>query len=263
MRLVLLLWLASACTTPAPPERAASHRTLGHAHNDYDHARPLLEALDAGFRSVEVDIYYAGGTLAVSHDGGRSEGTLEALYLAPLQRRIDSHHGTVDGDGQPFRLVIDLKDRRDELPAAIDAVFSRYPMLSRFVGDTYVRGPVEVVFTGDEAMKRAMVARTPWGTRDTNVFSTTDPVTDARWTEYALPWSTSIDWNGDGTIPADEQRTLQYLVGYAHALHRTIRFYGAPDRPLVWAAEAAAGVDFISTDDLAGLARFLGSRAAR
>jgi hypothetical protein len=219
----------------------------------------LLDALEMGFRSVETDIYFAGGKLAVSHDGADSSGTLESLYLAVLQDQIARHHGSVHGDGEPFRLVIDLKDRSDELPGAIEAVFARYPMLSRFDGATYVRRPVEVVFTGDEAMKRAVVSRTRWGTRDTHVVSTTEPV-DARWTDYALDWSESITWNGDGAIPDEERRTLAYLVGYAHDRHRKIRFYGAPDRPSVWAAEAAAGVDFIGTDDLAGLARFLGSR---
>jgi hypothetical protein len=233
---------------------------IAHSHNDYAHARPLLDALDAGFRSVEADVYYAGGKLAVSHDGKGATGTLESLYLAPLQARIASHHGSVYGDGEPFRLVIDLKDADDHLPAAIDAVFARYPMLARFAGDHYVRGPVEIVFTGDEAMKRAVVARTCWGTRDTNVFSANEPVVDTRWTDFALDWHESFDWDGDGTMPDDDRRTLAYLVGYAHALHRKLRLYGAPDRPSVWAAECAAGVDFISTNDLAGLARYLRSR---
>lgn len=236
------------------PQKAP--QCVGHAHNDYAHGRPLLDALDAGFRSVEADVYYAGGKLTVSHDGRSSPGTLESLYLAPLQARIITHGGSVYGDGQPFRLVIDLKDAQPELPATIASLFARYPMLARSGG----AGPVEVVFTGDDTMKKAVVSKLPWGTRDTNVFSTSESVTDARWTDFALKWSDCVDWDGDGAISADDQQTLVYLVGYAHALHRTIRFFGAPDRPAVWAAEAAAGVDFISTDDLAGLARFLRAR---
>jgi hypothetical protein len=267
LRYVLFASLVAACSAPpiskTPTERAPVAKFLAHAHNDYEHARPLLDALDAGFRSVETDVYYAGGTLAVSHDGLRSKGTLESLYLAPLQERVTRHGGSVYGDGKPFRLVIDLKDAHDELPAAIDAVFARYPMLSRFVDGTYVPGPVEVVFTGNEAMKRAVVSHTCWGTRDTNVFSTTESVLDTRWTDYALDWKQCVDWNGDGAMPEDERRTLAYLVGYAHALHRTIRIYGAPDRPSVWAAECAAGVDFISTNDLSGLSAFLKNRLAR
>lgn len=271
MRYVLLAALAVACT--APPSAIDQNRSArpsiaptslaAHAHNDYEHARPLLDALDAGFRSVEADVYYAGGKLAVSHDGKTSKGTLESLYLAPLQQRIASHHGSVYGDGKPFRLVIDLKDADDNLPTAIDTVFARYPMLSRFLGGAYVRGPVEIVFTGNDAMKRAVVSGTCWGTRDTNVFSTNESILDSRWTDYALDWAQCIDWDGTGTMPEDEQRTLAYLVGYAHALHRKIRIYDAPDRPAVWAAESAAGVDFIGTNDLGGLSHFLKNRLAR
>jgi hypothetical protein len=269
LRYVLFASFAAACTVPptstigqAPSSHrpVAAPRFLAHAHNDYEHARPLLDALDARFRSVEVDVYYAGGKLAVSHDGTASKGTLESLYLTPLQERIASHHGSVYGDGKPFRLVIDLKDADDNLPAAIDTVFARYPMLSRFVGGAYVRGPVEIVFTGNEAMKRAVVARTCWGTRDSNVFSAKESVLDTRWTDYALDWKQCVDWDGNGPIPDDERRTLAYLVGYAHALHRKIRIYDAPDRPSVWAAECAAGVDFIGTNDLAGLSQFLSAR---
>src|SRR6478672_5812077 len=31
-----------------------------HAHNDYEHARPLYDALDQGFTSVEADVYTVG-----------------------------------------------------------------------------------------------------------------------------------------------------------------------------------------------------------
>ena len=32
-----------------------------HAHNDYYHKRPLLDALDQGFCSVEADVFFAQG----------------------------------------------------------------------------------------------------------------------------------------------------------------------------------------------------------
>lgn len=46
-----LTWLAGA--TAEPP---ADPWTRAHAHNDYYHRRPLLDALDHGFLSVEADI---------------------------------------------------------------------------------------------------------------------------------------------------------------------------------------------------------------
>ena len=61
-----------------------------HAHNDYVHARPLLDALDRGYGSVEADIYLVDGALLVAHarDSVRADRTLESLYLAPLRAWI-------------------------------------------------------------------------------------------------------------------------------------------------------------------------------
>ena len=57
-----------------------------HAHNDYLHERPLLDALSHGFCSVEADIFLANDELQIGHfrfqlKQGR---TLQKLYLDPL-----------------------------------------------------------------------------------------------------------------------------------------------------------------------------------
>ena len=54
-----------------------------HAHNDYHHPRPLLDALDHGFCGVEADIFLVDGELLVGHDRTelKPERTLESLYL--------------------------------------------------------------------------------------------------------------------------------------------------------------------------------------
>jgi len=59
-----------------------------HAHNDYLHPRPLLDALDHGFTSVEADVWIVNGALLVAHDQRdvMPERTLRALYLEPLRR---------------------------------------------------------------------------------------------------------------------------------------------------------------------------------
>src|SRR3954469_7012674 len=61
-----------------------------HAHNDYEHARPLAEALEHGFTSVEADIWLVDGQLLVAHDRDKVDTarTLESLYLAPLRKSI-------------------------------------------------------------------------------------------------------------------------------------------------------------------------------
>src|SRR6476469_2222716 len=68
-----------------------------HAHNDYDHPRPLFDALDHRFGSVEADIYLVDGQLLVAHDPVDLDPTrtLESLYLDPLAARVGANHGSV------------------------------------------------------------------------------------------------------------------------------------------------------------------------
>ena len=88
-----------------------------HAHNDYEHERPLLDALDHGFTSVEADIYLVDGQLLVGHDPEdlTPERTLQSLYLEPLRKRVLANGGNVYPSGKrsgkptEFQLLIDIK----------------------------------------------------------------------------------------------------------------------------------------------------------
>ena len=71
--LLLALFGLVAATLPAAATPAARpyHVTplrQAHAHNDYEHVRPLHDALDHGFTSVEADIFLVDGDLLVAHD---------------------------------------------------------------------------------------------------------------------------------------------------------------------------------------------------
>jgi len=81
--------VADASATVKPLSRA-------HAHNDYEHARPLSDALDHGFCSVEADIWLVGDELLIGHDRKdlKAGRTLETLYLDPLRARIKSNEAT-------------------------------------------------------------------------------------------------------------------------------------------------------------------------
>src|SRR5918997_4734977 len=89
--LALALSPAMVCAADVKPLPQA------HAHNDYEHQRPLLDALDHGFTGVEADIWLVNGKLLVAHEEAhlKPERTLEALYLEPLKKRISENGGRV------------------------------------------------------------------------------------------------------------------------------------------------------------------------
>ena len=60
----------------------------GHSHNDYTRKRPLWDALENGFTSIEVDVFLASdGSLRVSHIpfALKLKPTLDELYLKPIK----------------------------------------------------------------------------------------------------------------------------------------------------------------------------------
>src|SRR5438034_4524920 len=91
----LLSWTGDGPATKVVP---LSH---GHAHNDYEHKRPLFDALDNGFCSVEADIYLVNGQLLVAHERfqAKPEKTLQSLYLDPLRERVKKNGGRVYPNG--------------------------------------------------------------------------------------------------------------------------------------------------------------------
>jgi hypothetical protein len=100
-----------------------------HAHNDYEHTRPLFDALDQGFRSVEVDIHRVGDRLYVGHNHPvvNDKHTLQYLYLNPLDSLARSDEGrralgTVT-------LLIDIKTDATRTLQQLLAILEQYPRL--------------------------------------------------------------------------------------------------------------------------------------
>src|SRR5262249_19122283 len=143
----------------------------GHSHNDYEQNRPLKEALENRFYSVEADIWYGKDKIQVSHTGWFYQGELEELYLNPLQDRVRAF-GSMYGDARPFLLWLDIKDQNPGLVSALDRLLSRYSMLTRIVDEKVFPGPVSVILTGDESQKRNYVEKytTLYASRDSTRF---------------------------------------------------------------------------------------------
>ncbi len=70
-----------------------------HSHNDYRNSRPLLDALEVKFKSIEADVFSIGDSLFVAHDSTQiKQGrTLRTLYLDPLKEIISKNGGGIYG----------------------------------------------------------------------------------------------------------------------------------------------------------------------
>jgi glycerophosphoryl diester phosphodiesterase len=236
-----------------------------HAHNDYDHEQPLLDALEHGFTSVEADIWLVEGELLVAHDLEATQPgrTLAALYLDPLAERVRTQGGVVHPCFQhSVQLLIDIKSEGAPTYRALHDMLARYPqLLSTFTWDTVREQAVTVVISGNrplELMARQRVRYAAYDGRASDLSTDADaafiPLVSDNWTNL-------FGWIGVGAIPEAEHQKLQNFVTTAHQRGRRVRFWATPEdratREAVWSALLEAGVDYINTDDLAGLETFL------
>jgi hypothetical protein len=231
-----------------------------HAHNDYWHGRPLLDALDHGFTSVEADVSPIDGDLLVGHETSalKAGRTLESLYLAPLAERARANGGHIYPNGGRFFLLIDIKRDPQQSYRLLQALFSKYQQILAVVENGNVRnGAVTVVLTGD----RPKIDPRNSGPRYAGLDGRLTDV-DSHAPAHFMPmisdnWAIHFQWTGNGPMPAAEQAKLQEIVKKAHAAGRVVRFWNTPEKETVWRTLRAAGVDLINTDQLDRLAAFL------
>lgn len=238
---------------------AVHHRA--HSHNDYEHKRPLFDALDAGFASVEADIYLVDGKLLVAHDRKdvRPDRTLEALYINPILERIQ-RSGYVQSGVPTFQLMIDIKANAADVLPVLDRVLKPCERwLSHTNRSDYAPGALEIVLSGDRPI-RQLSAR-----RERNMFI------DARVEDLQNPqsgvfrmvseaWLSHIPWFGSGLISRKHRDWLADYVHRADDLGIKSRFWGLPDTPTGWRILEAAGVSWIGTDKLDTCAKWMSSR---
>jgi hypothetical protein len=233
-----------------------------HSHNDYEHKRPLLDALEQGFCSVEADVHLIQGTLLVGHDPRelRPDRTLQSLYLEPLKRRINQNGGRVYRGGPTVTLMIDVKsEARSSYLALKEALKPYQDLLTTFRGETIEPRAITIVISGNRDRKTMSGEAVRYAALDGRLedLDATTPPPAALVAWVSSPWNKVFKWDGKGEMPAEYRAKLKDLVTRAHAQKRLIRFWESPDTIDTWKALSDAGVDLINTDDLAGLAKFL------
>ncbi len=233
-----------------------------HAHNDYLHKRPLLDALECGFCSVEADIYLVEGQLLVAHTQSElsPERTLRSLYLDPLRARIQKHSGRVHANVPIFTLLIDIKSEGKTTYRALHSLLSEYRDIFSYVEQGMEHpGPVKAIVSGNRAVDLISTEAIRYVGIDGRLSDL-----DSDSPDHLLPlisdnWALNFRWRGVGELPAGDREKLTSVIDRAHKKDRLVRFWGTPDNAQVWSVLKNAGVDLINTDDLKGLSGFLGA----
>jgi hypothetical protein len=230
-----------------------------HAHNDYLHPRPLQDALDCGFCSVEADIFLKNGSLLVAHESRETQPdkTLQALYLDPLRKRVQQNNGRVFPGSPEFTLLIDIKeDWRSIYPALRRVLIDYGDILSTFENGNKKTNAVQVIISGNRDIKMFDRETVRYAAFDGDFDNVGDGVSSTLIPWISINWKTQFTWNGVDALPESERSHLKQLVTRVHAEHRLLRFWNAPDNLRSWTVLDEAGVDLINTDNLVGVRNF-------
>ncbi|WP_246187154.1 glycerophosphodiester phosphodiesterase family protein [Microlunatus speluncae] len=243
-----------------------------HAHNDYEHAYPLADALDRGFSSVEADVWLVDGELRVAHDLDQTEPgvTLQKLYLEPLAARAQQGRGSIypAAPGAPFQLLIDIKSDGPATYAAIDrALRDHDDVFSRFTAAGLEERAVTAVISGNRPLAVMQAQPDRFAGFDGRLSDLGGDLTREIMPLVSDNWTNHFSWTGQGGMPAAERTKLRAIVARAHAAGFRLRFWATPDVPgaarnALWSELLAAGVDHLNTDDLHGLDLFLREQRA-
>ncbi len=231
-----------------------------HSHNDYWRERPLFDALDRGFCSVEADVFCVDGALLVGHDREdlAPDKTLETMYLEPLAQRARDHGGRVYPGGPPVTLLIDIKDDAETTWACIREKLEKYrDVVTVFTSDRVEERAITVILSGNrpidllagESPRLAAIDGRPH-----NLLRGSDPCLMPL---ISGSWTSVFRWDGEGDMPEAERRRLDAFVKQAHENGQRVRFWALPRPEAVWPVLYEAGVDLLNADRLDKLQDFL------
>jgi len=220
-----------------------------YSHNDYLAPRPLAEALGAGYRGVEVDLYRDGNRLLVGHDRRtlRPKRTLEELYLRPLEMRL-SRCDFVLAPNTTFFLNLELKERD---PEALRLLVNH---LESYSTTLFGRGQVRAVLVG--WWPTLQVVGQPWpaylgvqlpfeGKPEETIARAGPPIS-----LLSVDYSKSLRWNGRGSVPRRAQNALAEAVRLGRAIGVPVRVHQARVNPRVFTWLLETGVDLIGVKEL-------------
>lgn len=227
-----------------------------HAHNDYLHEKPLLEALSRGFTSIEADVHLVGNELYLGHWLPQMfpPKKLTEIYLEPLSKLMTRQNGKIYPTYKGvFYLMIDVKTDSLATYKVLREQLLKYPLFQ-------CNPHFQVFISGNRALHHIL--------NDVEEMAAVDgrlPDLGKNLPSYAMPvvsdnFRNHFKWRGKGAMSLEEKQKLKTLVAQAHQQGKKLRFWAIPDQPNAWATLFEAGVDFISTDDLKGLELFFQSQ---
>jgi alkaline phosphatase len=222
-----------------------------HAHNDYMHPVPFYTAWNAGFGSIEADVFPVNDVLLVSHskEALQPQRTLDSLYLKPLLKELQRH------PNRKVNLLIDIKvNYKESLQLLMQEL---KPLKKYLVAGNNSANLVTILISGDRPPPEEYKNYPDYIFFDDDLRKSHTPEEWERVGLVSLSFERYSKWNGEGTISARDWDTLKFTVDSVHRSGKKIRFWAAPDDENSGKIQMKLGVDLIGTDKILELSHFL------
>jgi len=236
---------------------------LAHSHNDYERKKPLKEALEHGFTSIEADVLFVYGRLLVGHNmpNRRFHGlkTLSRQYLRPLYRRWKRNDGEIyPGYKGDFYLWIDIKFEPKQSYHRLREILIHFKeMLNYYENGKFHKGKVTVILSGERPFDELL--------NDTLQLMTLDGRPGDLGKNYPTELMPFISERADkiaGTTDSSKinQEVIERIkthIEKVHAQGKKVRLWATPEDKKVWGILIQIGIDLINTDHLTKLRNYL------
>ena len=221
-----------------------------HAHNDYLHPVPFYTAYDAGFGSIEVDIFLVNDVLYVAHKKEEIQAgrTLKSLYLDPLLKKMETDKG------RRLRLLVDIKD---DYQMSLPALIREIEPLTKYLTTPKKKRAITILISGNRPRPVDYKNYPDYILFDDDLKL---PHSKEQWKrvgQVSLPFNKLSAWKGEGLLKISEKKQLKHVIDSVHSAGKKIRFWAAPDNVTSWKIQSNLGVDLIGTDKIEEFVRFL------
>lgn len=229
-----------------------------HAHNDYEHKKPLHDALANGFISVEADVHLINNQLYVSHFKPKvidTTATLEKLYLKPLGNIVSKNNGRVykNYDGF-FYLMIDVKTEADSSYVILKNILNKYEEIICKVNNEQeeTNKPIKIVITGHKGRPyNQILEEKPTLMSIDGRFKELDKNISYKLMPYISEnYKHFFSYKGDGEPSSKDIKTVSEMVSKTHQEGKKLRFWASPDKEKVWRFLLDNKVDLVNVDSL-------------
>jgi pimeloyl-ACP methyl ester carboxylesterase len=237
-----------------PPMKSVGYSVSNaHSHNDYEQKIPYWMAYEAGFGSIEADIFLVDSVLYVAHDRKELQRRikLEDEYLVPIISCVQKNNGQPYNEkGKKLQLLIDIKTDSIRTLQALIELLKKYPSLIKI-------NSISWVITGNRPPESDFAYYPDFIRFDGELHKNYSKEALLKISLMSDDFKLYSSWNGKNNLPGGEDSVLNIAIAKSHSLDKPVRFWNAPDAPAAWQQLMKLHADFINTDHIQLLADFL------